>query len=1099
MIGTHDGNLGNEAIGTSFSKNDWDQINQLLETSQHGDVTATEPVNMVVGSSDGETIIGSFRADKILGRGGVDTISDGDAPGDTVWANDTLIGGAGNDIFHAGKGNDTIWGNDENDDSSEANGGDKVVYSDAPGMVGVVFDGTGATPSLTVKDGEGGTDTLHSIEEIDASPYRDSFHFSGTIPDGYSLTIDGGGGDSKSDIVSFIDASSDIEYNGTSDGGTLMSIGRTGHIHLVNFHTEIVGSNYNDTITDDADGDKIISGGDGNDTISVSTGAAMIDGGAGDDTIAGGSGADVILGGDGTNTLDGGGGSDRIVSTSDNDTVKGGDGSDLISVGGSYVSADGGQGNDLIEIDGGETIVPFDANGGHDTVIGPALISLPGLEKSDVTFIWDISDEEEYPHRGDLAIVINSTGASIFLPDIGGIIGHFPDHPDRKTVEIGLYIQFASGVEPVAGEIADMNFETGSVSQYNVAEADYAAGIAASQPPPQEGTSGNDDFAGTRGDDSLAGGDGDDSFGTSGGNDAIDGGTGTDTLYLFGPLENFVFASMADGTVTVTDTTGFEGTMTLTSIEQVYSATDDINGALAGLVTDFYGTPGDDILVEGNARDNALYGLAGDDILHGLGGADYLDGGAGADAMTGGSGNDVYVVDDAGDTVVETASGGHDEVQTSLAAYTLAAYVEDLTGLLDTGQALTGNSLANILTGGAGADAFDGGSGSDTVSYAWAFEAVTADLQTGVGAGAAAGDTYVSIENLTGGYGDDALSGTSGANILDGGWGADTLTGRGGSDTYYVDNAGDAVVEAAGQGNDTVLTTLGSYALGDNVENASFIGDGDFAATGNALDNLLYGAAGNDSLSGGDGNDVLIGGLGTDTLLGGDGIDTLQGGAGADSMAGGADSDIYLVDNAGDVVIENADGGVDQVNVTVAAYTLPDNVENLDATGTSGFVGHGNALDNAMTAGTGSELHGEGGNDSLSGGYGDDVLDGGSGDDLLDGGYGADVLTGGTGDDMFHFGSYETGIGVAADRITDFESGADVIDLSGIDANIFAAGDQAFSYIGDAAFSGTAGELRFYVDGGDTWFSADTDGDAAADFQVVLSGAHQLPAADFLL
>src|SRR5206468_786613 len=109
----------------------------------------------------------------------------------------------------------------------------------------------------------------------------------------------------------------------------------------------------------------------------------------------------------------------------------------------------------------------------------------------------------------------------------------------------------------------------------------------------------------------------------------------------------------------------------------------------------------------GNTLANAITGGAGNDTL---------DGGGGNDSMTGGAGNDVYFVDATGDVVIETADDGTDTVRTSLASYTLGDNVENLTGTAATGQALTGNALANVIIGAGGPDTLAGGGGDDTLT-----------------------------------------------------------------------------------------------------------------------------------------------------------------------------------------------------------------------------------------------------------------------------------------------------------------------------------------------------------------------------------------------
>jgi Ca2+-binding RTX toxin-like protein len=515
-------------------------------------------------------------------------------------------------------------------------------------------------------------------------------------------------------------------------------------------------------------------------------------------------------------------------------------------------------------------------------------------------------------------------------------------------------------------------------------------------------------------------------------------------------------------------------------------------------MTVFIGTSANDTIV-GTSSSDELYGLDGDDTLQGGGGNDLLDGGIGADTMSGGSGNDTYEVDDAGDTVID--SSGIDTVRTTLAAYTLGAGLENLV-LVPTGAArtATGNGLANIITAATGAMTVNGGAGNDTLSYVAETGAVIVDLLTGVHGGMAADDSLTSIENVTGTSFGDELRGTAGANVLDGGAGGDILEGRGGNDVYLLDDAADIVVEAAGGGTDEVrLSGFAAYALAAEVEVARQMTAGALAATGNVLNNEIIGNVGADEFWGGDGHDVLHGQGGNDILHGGDGHDTLVGGTGDDVMDGSTGNDAYVVDSAGDVVVEFAGEGKDQVLTTLSSYSLGAHVEELVFNGSGSFTGTGNAADNLVSGGgAGDILVGAAGHDELVGQSGDDVLLGDDGDLIL-GGPGVDIMAGGAGNDQFRFGGYETGVGSSADRITDFASGSDILDLSRIDADFWTPGNQAFAFIGSAAFSGVAGELRHGFDGVDTRIQADTDGDGLLDFEIVLSGAVIPVAADFML
>ena len=285
---------------------------------------------------------------------------------------------------------------------------------------------------------------------------------------------------------------------------------------------------------------------------------------------------------------------------------------------------------------------------------------------------------------------------------------------------------------------------------------------------------------------------------------------------------------------------------------------------------------------------------------------------------------------------------------------------------------------------------------------------------------------------LLGNAGNDSIEGRLGNDPINGGLGADAMIGGLGNDSYFVDDAGDVVTEAAGEGTDGVSSSI-SYTLTDNVETLVLTGSA-LNGTGNGLDNAI---------TGNELGNVLMGGLGNDTLTGLGGDDTLNGGLGADSMLGGAGNDLYFVDNAGDSVVELGGEGTDTVSSSIS-YTLTDNVENLLLTD-SATTGTGNALNNVIT-----------GNSVAN------TLSGGAGNDRLIGGDGVDSLIGGLGNDIFVGEINATKVGskdgpVSLDRVLDFTAG-DVLDLSGIDANTGLAGDQAFTFVGHAN-PNNAGEL----------------------------------------
>jgi Ca2+-binding RTX toxin-like protein len=250
--------------------------------------------------------------------------------------------------------------------------------------------------------------------------------------------------------------------------------------------------------------------------------------------------------------------------------------------------------------------------------------------------------------------------------------------------------------------------------------------------------------------------------------------------------------------------------------------------------------------------------------------------------------------------------------------------------------------------------------------------------------------------------------------------------------------------------------------------------------------------------------DTLTGGALSDVLSGLAGNDKLDGAAGADQMSGGLGDDTFYVDNAGDVVVELAGEGNDLVFSSIS-YALSDNVERLTLGGSTSINGTGNLLANIINGNAASNLlAGLDGNDSLYGLAGNDRLDGGTGNDLLVGGAGTDMLTGGLGADRFVWESAsDAGKGALRDIVTDFAQGIDKLDLSGIDAMSKAKGNNAFTFIGEAAFSGLQGQLRFEHFAGTESFTliqGDVNGDRVADFEIRLDNTLvPLTSSDFVL
>lgn len=584
------------------------------------------------------------------------------------------------------------------------------------------------------------------------------------------------------------------------------------------------------------------------------------------------------------------------------------------------------------------------------------------------------------------------------------------------------------------------------------------------------GLNGNDNLSGGDGDDALYGGAGNDTLNGGAGMDILDGGTGNDTLagglgndtYLFGrgdgqdtiasdydttagKLNVLQFKSgVAPGEIEATQSGSdlvltIAGTADKVTIASFLANDDPANpynpiqlvkfddgttwdmatiqnklwiAGTAGADTligtaaadHINGYAGDDIIYGGDGND-VFFGGAGNDIVYGENGDDTLDGGTGNDTLIGGKGNDTYYVDSTKDKIVERKDEGKDTIVTDI-DYTLPENVENLILTGTAGLKGIGNNHDNTLSGTGGNDTLQGKEGNDT-------------LHGAEGADILAGDS-----------GSDILYGEAGDDSLDGDSGADMMIGGSGNDSYTVDNVDDIVIELAGEGIDSVVSSV-SYTLTDNVENLTLTGGKAVSGTGNALANTIIGNTSANTLDGRDGNDILTGGMnkdilyggsGDDTLNGGGGDDHLDGGSGADTMLGGTGDDTYTVDNAADLVIEDDDKGTDGV-VSTISYALTSNVENLTLAGTDAINAIGNAGNNVLTgnnsvnllsAGVGNDiLDGNGGLDFLEGMAGNDTLadsagsgyfNGGAGDDKLTGGALADFFLGGEGDDTISTG-----------------------------------------------------------------------------------------------
>jgi Ca2+-binding RTX toxin-like protein len=737
----------------------------------------------------------------------------------------------------------------------------------------------------------------------------------------------------------------------------------------------------------------------------------------------------------------------------------------------------------------------------------------------------------------------------------------------------------------------DMRYLT-VITDNGLLQIDYPAGGAI------VGTPGNDILDGTASDDIIEGRGGNDTLNGHGGNDFLDGGTGADRM--IGGTGNDIYIVDSAGDVVVEQAD--EGTDEVRTSLTVYtlanwvenlvgtsSAGQWLNGNVlsnivklgngndtvyAGAGDDsVYGNGGDDWIHGGvpqstadaaatGSGDDRLYGGAGNDVLIGADGDDQLFGGIGHDWLDGGDGNDVLWGEDGDDTIITGRSQRMDPISGAL----LAGGIDIAYGgngndefYADLGTShLYGEGGNDILRFGASFDPTDiasGGVGADTMriggkyddlilsgsnildvehlvldkgTAGWThhFKLTTTDSLVAAGrtfridANGLASAEFVDFDGsaetdgrfiVHTGAGADRIVTGAGNDYLFGHGGADYMAGGRGNDVYGVDDAGDVVVEAPDGGIDEVQTALGSrsdfaamYILPANVEvlvGTSATGQGVY---GNALDNVIMMGNGGDLIVLHDGGDDLVfASGGNDYIYYGASFtnaDSNDGGAGTDTV--GLLGNYTLTFDADDLVSIEALAAYSSGNPAAPnSYSLTTVDANVAAGEHLMVTGMSLSKIETLVFNGAAETDGR---FTILGGRADDTITGGMGNDLIWGNLGADVLRGGGGNDSFEYYAVAESTPGARDMIMDFSAG-DKVNLFSIDADGNAAnGNSKFAFIGSAAFTGAAGELRAVQHATHTraWIvEGDIDGDGQADFSlvVVTQPGYLLGAGDFIL
>ncbi|MBB4000641.1 calcium-binding protein [Aureimonas pseudogalii] len=492
-------------------------------------------------------------------------------------------------------------------------------------------------------------------------------------------------------------------------------------------------------------------------------------------TLTGGSLNDRLLGGAGKDILNGGNGDDYLagqfsgMDTAD-DVLSGGAGRDEIYDYGGRVAINGGTGDDRIFVGGDVTGGVVDGGADWDVLGWSGRTDISGLT---------IRNVEVLETAGE-----NITGTAAQFSAFQRIVTF--NEPTTTPTPITL---------TVAGK--------GTLDLSKILSGQQAATVFASDAGNTLiGGSKNDALYGGLSKDSLDGGAGDDTLDGGEGDDTLDGGDGADTM--IGGLGSDIYHVDHSGDL-VEEIDG-EGTDTVyTSVNFALTDAQSIETLIATAGTD-------PLALVGNGLANRIVGNAGDNRLNG---------GAGADQLVGGTGDDTYIVDDAGDVVVEVNGRGLDTVVTSV-DYKLSDSQSIEVVLAANGSApltLTGNRFDNKIVGNDGDNRLDGGAGAD---------------------------------------------------ILDGGVGADVMTGGNDSDTFFVDNLGDVVIEQRGIGGTDSVHTSVNFQISESQgieELFAATGTSGVRLGGNSLANRIVGNEGNNILDGGAGNDQLIGGAGSDSFV----------------------------------------------------------------------------------------------------------------------------------------------------------------------------------------------------------------------------------------
>lgn len=847
--------------------------------------------------------------------------------------------------------------------------------------------------------------------------------------------------------------------------------------------------------------------------------AELLELGPGDDTLDAGDGNDVLIGSAGADRPRGGGGDDVILAGDGDDSIETSAGNDTICA---------GRGNDSIAVGHGQGLIVFNPGDGQDTITTTQLAASHPAAAQGFTLRFNGSHKAEtiQIRRLQRNLMISFAGSNDQLT----LAEYFkPPSPWDASEQVNSLrqISFADG----------QRWDYRQLMQQAIRSSDGNDDL--------QGCEFDETISGAAGDDNLHGWDGHDLLLGDNGSDTLQGGSGSNTI-IGGKGDDRLIAEEGINAIIYTLGDGMDtlSGLSWTAHNELFLgqgiSTNDVTISRSG--DDLLLTVGDpssgirissvfnrnhfleeipilrrvlfedgsswswqmlkDSFLRGNDANNQITGFSNHDTLWGEGGHDLLYGGEGNDLVLGGSGNDTLWGDagsdrleggEGNDVLVCYRLGGEDTLSggsgTNLISYDrgdvlLSANPDGITPGINT---LTFNAVfpENVILGRQGNTLLltcsgYGMPGSSTIKVEDFFRDFTVlnrwnplqaisfgslgrwDIRSVAARFPNAFMGSSSANKLNGRDSDDWLDGMEANDLLQGLAGHDTLQGGSGNDTLSGGLGNDLLLGSDGQDTASWAGITTSVRLDLSLQGPQDSGAG--------LDTLL----GIEHLLGGSSHDRLLGDDSANRLEGGDGDDTLDGGGGNDTLSGG-----------------NHLGG-DSASYARAAAAV---TVNLALTAAQNTGGAGSDLLSGLEHLIGS-AHG----DSLSGNASANRLEGGGGNDTLQGGAGVDTLVGGEGADLFRVANpAEAGNGSGSrDWILDFGT-EDRLDLSAIDARSDQSGNQAFVWIGGAAFT-ALGQIRYTrLSNGNGLLEGNCSGSLAADFQLELSGAPDLAGGAALL